>query len=451
MEKNDSCLMDRLNKLEKTLKDHQANVANRVRVDVEKCLAVSESNHRLIFHQFSKDLVSIITTQHQAMKTQLANVEERLINTKSVQIGVMEARMVVNTQESMMQIGDKVNKLGSDIFKEFSAMKRKMTLLQNLVRVAKKNDNTESSKPVKKKKHLIVKSKEISGKDKRLKSVQLDNINITDEDEVEFLGRISKEEKNISEFDNDFLDLMRDANIEPAAKTVENESSEKEKNMERHDFSIAPMMPVALNADNAGVQDPEIDDSDSAELDISVDMTTEIGCQVKTEVTHVGDIDRTVSDPMKANISDLTHKIIPTITSPNKPNTYTTATPNVSTPIDIRKLPLICPQASSKIMSRKRKSSSAYLETASNFSKTPEKDVTNRLLLAPTKRKIVESFDLESPSLSSSGVSQTFSEKTLVKPEVVSISFSCGFCGEDSFSKEDLEDHMADHHNGHIK
>ena len=118
MEKNDTCLIDRLNKLEKTLKDHQANVANRVRVDVEKCLAVSESNHRLIFHQFSKDLVSIITTQHQAMKTQLANVEERLINTKSVQIGVMEARMVVNTQESMMQIGDKVNKLGSDIFKE---------------------------------------------------------------------------------------------------------------------------------------------------------------------------------------------------------------------------------------------------------------------------------------------------------------------------------------------
>lgn len=450
MEKKDSCLMERLNRLEKTLKDHQTNVANRVRLDVEKCLAVSESNHRLIFHQFSKDLVNIITTQHHAMKTQLANVEERLINTKSVQIGVMEARMVLNTHESMMQIGDKVNKLGSDIFKEFGALKRKMTLLQNAVRVAKKNEKTDSSKPVTKKNHLIKKSKDNSGKEKRPKSVQLDNIIITDEDEVEFLGRISKEEKNISEFDNDFLDLMRDANIEPAAKTVKNNSSEKEKNMERHDFSIAPMMPAALNAD---IQEPEIADTDSVELDTSVELTTEIGCIVKTEVTHIGDTDRKVSDPIKSIISEPTHKVIPTITSQNKPNTYTTATPNVSTPINLRKLPMICPQATSKTVSRKRNSSSSCLEIASNFSKTPDKDVTNsnRLLLAPTKRKIVESFDLESPGLDSSGVSQTRSEKTLVKPEVVSISFSCGFCGEDSFSKEDLEDHMADHHNGHIK
>jgi len=443
--------MERLNRLEKTLKDHQANVANRAKADVEKCLAVSEANHRLIFHQFSKDLVNLITTQHQVMKTQLANVEERLINTKSVQIGVMEARMVVNTQESMIQIGDKVNKLGSDIFKEFGALKRKMTLLQNLVRVAKKNENTDSSKPVRKENHAIEKSKENLGKGNTSKSEQLDKSIITDEDEVKFLGKISKEEKNISEFDNDFLDLMRDANIEPATKTVKFESSKKEKNMERHDFSIAPMMPVALNADNAHILEPDIDDTDSVDLNTSVDVTTEIGCHFKTEVTVAGDTDQNVSDPMESIISDQTQKSISTTTSPNKPNTYTTEIPNVSTPNNIRKLPLICPQASSKIMSRKRRSSSSHLGITSNFSKTPEMDVTNRLLLAPTKRKIVESFDLESPDLVSSGVTQPCSEKTLVKPEVVSISFSCGFCGEDSFSKEDLDDHIVDHHKDHFK
>ena len=442
MENNDSCVIERLNRLEKTLKDHQANVINRAKADVEKCLAVSESNHRLIFHQLSKDLVNIFTNQHHAMKVQLANVEERLINIKSVQIGLMEARMIVNNQETMMQVGDKINKLGNGILKEFSVIKRRMTLLQKAVGEVKKNEKEKSIKTVKKKQD-IEKSTDNLRRGKKSKNRHQEVGVITDEDEIEFLGEISNE-KNNSEFDNDFLALMRDANVALASsKTVQIESLENDNRGELHDFTIAPMMPAALNAD---LQEPERDVTVSVELDAAVDVKTEINCKVKIVVPDEGNAEQMVSDSdaTKTIISDLAQKLI---TTPDISNISNPATPIESTPmIKVRKLPLMCPQVGSKIMSRKRRASSSYLEFADTSCKTPEEGENNRLLLSPKRRKLLEGFDIESSGLDSSGMSQTVNEKTLVKGEVVSISFSCGLCGEDSFTKKDLEDHITDHH-----
>jgi hypothetical protein len=58
------------------------------------------------------------------------------------------------------------------------------------------------------------------------------------------------------------------------------------------------------------------------------------------------------------------------------------------------------------------------------------------------------------PNISSSSVGVTHTKtacnKTPADGKVINIVFSCGFCGEDSFSKHDLEEHIAAQHRNHF-
>jgi len=310
MELNDgSSVMDRLDKLEGALRTHQATVARRVKADIERKISLSETNHRLLFHQFSRDLLKLVTAQHADIKLSLDQVEDRLINTKSVQIGLMEARMVMNTQEALMQIEASVSKFARDIHEEFLVLKRGM----KAKRTEKGRGKAKSNNCVRKKKKKHVKElfqvKHASVNVKKATEAPLVSFSNNDEDEKAFI-----EKRTLPEFDSDFLDLMKDADIVPE-NVVEAHHDQNEL-----DYSLAPMMPEALNG--------TIDDASKivGTVSVKIEERTEEFKKVAGKET------------IGTNNMEI-------------PAVYATVSPLKST---VRKLPPVCPQMSSKCSSRKR-------------------------------------------------------------------------------------------------
>jgi len=298
-----SSVMDRLDKLEGALRTHQATVTRRVKADIERKISLSETNHRLLFHQFSRDLLKLVTAQHADIKLSLDQVEDRLINTKSVQIGLMEARMVMNTQEALMQIEASVSKFARDIHEEFLVLKRGM----KVKRTEKGRGKTKSNNCVrKKKKHLkeLFQVKHASVNVKKATEAPLVSFSNTDEDEIAFI-----EKRTLPEFDSDFLDLMKDADIVPGQGCENVVEAHHDQN--ELDYSVAPMMPEALNG--------TIDDASKIVGTVSVKKVA--GKEtIGTNDMEIPAVDATVS-LVKSTV---------------------------------RKLPPVCPQMSSKCSSRKR-------------------------------------------------------------------------------------------------
>jgi len=302
-----SSVMDRLNKFEGALRTHQTNVVRRVQADIERKISVSETNQRLLFHHLSRDLLKLVTAQHADIKSSLDKVEDRLINTKSVQIGLMEARMVMNTQEALVQIKASVSKFARDIHKELLALKRGM----KVKRTDKGKGKTKSQNCVRKKKKPVEDMFQAESATVNLKKATkppLVNLSTTDEDETAFIAK-----KTQPEFDSDFLDLMKDADIVPD-QGCEN-VVDTDRDQHELDYSVAPMMPEALNG--------TIDDASKIVGTVSVkpdESTEEFKESMASNNMEVPDIDVTVN-PVKSTV---------------------------------RKLPLVCPQMISKCSSRKR-------------------------------------------------------------------------------------------------
>jgi len=500
-----TAIMDRLAKMEANLVLHQNKVANRAKEDVDKLLSntslliqkMDTSYSALVKHNtdFVEKMMGI-KVQQELAREQLVKVEDRLINTKSVQIGLMEARMVVNTHEAMMQIGGCVNKLGLDMLGEFKVMKNRLMVMQSTMEVGcevKEEINKETKKKRKKRanpKKVSVKkakgTKEVAPKvskgSKKSKSVKKKPNNppsmSNSDEEVTYLGSannsLGKESVNSSlekenavrslvnenlesvpGFDSDFLDLMRDANIMP-----EEQGSE------------VPSKIVKIEDTGDDITDAALDKSGSTNEQSRSEIVETV--TVKTESININDVkSEEVEDSIVkvelddeddlvdisnnngiASPVDENHHVAPI--SPAKIMSIGRNIPvgircNVvpRNPKIMRILPPVCPQVSSKpssMSSLKRRHSTSLGVPSRHLPVVP---VVNRMLPPQPRRDPQHEPNISSSSV---GVTQTqaVSNKTPADGKVINIVFSCGFCGEDSFSKHDLEEHIGANHRNHF-
>jgi len=442
----DSSVMDRVNKIEERLMLHQNKVASRLKEDFENMLHVSNSHISLSIQKSNMDILKMIKVHRESTKVQLDKVEDRLINTKSVQIGLMEARMVLNTHEAMMQIGNSVNKLGKDILDTFVVLKGRLTMMQTTIEVGLevgREVKEPKKRRVRSRKGSVTKQKKIGKGSTKSKSVpnkstkdasHATSVSKSDEEEITFLDSLVKCSENTIEekvagFDSDFLDLMRDANIVP--EELGSEVPEKKIKTENQDEVLTHEVSYCVSVGNKKVLEADIIETVAVKNEPTVDVKIEEGdspTKVEKEVIYSTDIiyNNNTSDVAGLKVMHVPIKII-----------------RIPPPKTVRILPPVCPQVRSKLCMKRRHHSSSFQGFSSTLPVFPF-PVTN-MMMPPHKNQ----NSLESSS-SVSNMTQTNMITTPAEEKVTNIVFSCGFCGEDSFSKQALEDHIGVNHRNHF-
>lgn len=183
------CVMDRLEKVESNLMAQHKLIGSNldknlnhqlknVDVNMENMVAKTLMKMNEVLSKISNveaRLMGLSKAQNHLQsctRTQLSQVEDRLINTKSVQIGLMEARMILNTHESFEKIWALVTNIRLDVFDKFSTVdtklqkmesvmfvkRKKCTKCCNFKRIGFKTDKVEAKSSRKSKKLVIAKN-----------------------------------------------------------------------------------------------------------------------------------------------------------------------------------------------------------------------------------------------------------------------------------------------------